>query len=184
MPGRAHPEAGAAGPGDWVCLAAIGAPKGVRGAVRMACFNEAPARIADFNPLHAGPGGRPLRVRVIETPGPGRVVATVEGAEDRDGAAALNGTRLYVPRGRLPETGDDEFYRHDLIGLPVEHVDGRLLGTVRALLDYGAGDVVEVLGRDRRGSFLLPFTRENVPVVDVEAGRIAVDPPEGALDDA
>ena len=182
MPEEAPPEA--VDPGDWVCLAEIGAPKGLRGAVRAICFNETPAGIAGFNPLHAGPGGRPLRVRAIGTPRNGRAVLAVEGVTDRDGAAALAGVRLYAPRDRLPETGEDEFYRHDLIGLPVEHVDGRPLGAVKALLDYGAGDVLEVAGRDGRADFLLPFTRENVPAVDVRAGRIAVDPPEGTLDDA
>jgi len=168
---------------DWVCLAVVGAPKGVRGALRLTCYNENPREIAAFNPLHAGPGGREISVRVIETPKPGQVIVKIDGIEDRDAAAALNGTRLHVPRERMPAPEDDEFYHHDLIGLPVFHVDGRELGRAKAIVDYGAGDVLEVLAPDRRSSFLVPFTRENVPGIDLEAGRITVDPPLGVFDD-
>ncbi|MBC6439017.1 MAG: 16S rRNA processing protein RimM [Rhodospirillales bacterium] len=184
MPRRTPPEASTADPKDWICLAIVGAPKGVRGAMHLTCFNENPAEIASFNPLHAGPNGRPLDVCVIATPKPGQVVVRIDGTADRDAAAAMNGTRLYVPRSRMPDTAEDEFYHHDLIGLRVDHADGRELGTVKALFDHGAGDVIEILDTARRDSFLMPFTRENVPVVDLDGGRIVIDPPAGVLDDA
>lgn len=184
MPRSRPPEAGLNDPKDWICLAVIGAPKGVRGAVRVTCYNENPKEIATYGPLHAGPGGKALSVRVIESAKPGQIVVKIAGIEDRDAAAALNGTRLFVPREVMPAPEEDEFYHHDLIGLGVVHTDGRELGTVRALIDNGAGHVVEVLDSDGRDSFFVPFTLEVVPTVDLAAGRIVVDPPAGLLDDA
>ncbi|MGR3446448.1 MAG: ribosome maturation factor RimM, partial [Paracoccus sp. (in: a-proteobacteria)] len=69
---------------------------------------------------------------------------------------------------------DDEFYHADLIGLEVVDTGGQVLGRVRAIFDHGAGDILEVVGRDQ---ILLPFTRQVVPTVDLAAGRIVADPP-------
>ncbi len=184
MPRRRPPEAGLTDPKDWVCLAVIGAPKGVRGAVRLTCYNETPAAIGSFGPLYDGPGGKAFDVRVIETPKPGQVVVKSKGVEDRDSAAALNGTRLFVPRAAMPAPEEDEFYYHDLIDLKVEHVDGRTLGTVHAVIDNGAGHVLEILAGEDSTAAMIPFTRDAVPTVDLGSGRIVVDPPEGLIDGA
>ena len=184
MPKGTTPETPAADRRDWVCLAVIGAPKGLGGAVRLSCFNENPPGLGAYNPLHAGPGGRAVHVTVVETPRPGQVVARIDGVADRDAAAALNGTRLFVPRSRMPATADGEFYHHDLIGLEAFHVDGRSLGLVRAMHDWGAGDTLEIGGGANGPDFMVPFTLANVPVVDVEEGRIVVDPPAGILEEA
>ena len=183
MPRRPPPEASLADPGNWVCLAEIGAPKGVRGALRLNCYNENPADVVRYA-LHAGPGGRVLKARILETPKPGQLVVAFEGVTDRDAAAALTGTRLYTPRSALPPPDEDEFYNHDLIGLAVVHVDGRTLGRVAAVLDHGAGTLLDVEGAPGTRGFVLPFTREAVPTVDIAGGRIVADPPAGLLDDA
>ncbi len=173
-------------PDDWVCLAIVGAPKGVAGALWLTCFNQEPAAIAAFNPLFAGRGGARLELRVIEAPVrpphlAGRVVAKIAGIEDRKAAAALVGTPLFVPRARLAAPAEDEFYRHDLIGLAVENLAGRALGKVSDVLDYGAGDVLEIAPGGGRPTILLPFTRDNVPVVDLAGRRMVADPPQGAV---
>jgi 16S rRNA processing protein RimM len=182
MPRRPPPEASAADPGTWVCLAELGAAKGVRGALRLNCFNENPADVVRYT-LHAGPGGPVLKARILEAPKPGQLVVAIEGVNDRDAAAALTGTRLYTPRDALPPPDEDEFYNHDLIGLAVFHVDGRELGRVAAVLDHGAGTLLDVEGAEGIKGFVLPFTREAVPTVDVAGGRVVADPPAGLLDD-
>ncbi|MEM9780618.1 MAG: ribosome maturation factor RimM, partial [Pseudomonadota bacterium] len=83
---------------------------------------------------------------------------------------------------RLPNLPDDEFYHADLIGLSVVDPGGTVLGKVHAVHDHGAGDLLEVLGPGLKGGVMLPFTREVVPTVDLQAGRLIVDPPEGALE--
>ncbi len=166
---------------DWVCLAVIGAPKGLRGAVRLSCYAEDPAAIGNYNPVHAEPGGRTLDLTVLEHPRRGHLVVAVNGVTDRQAAAALAGTRLFVPRSRMPDVPANEFYHHDLIGLAAFHVDGSPLGHVRAVHDWGAGNTMEISGEAPGSDFLVPFTESNVPVVDLERGRVIVDPPDGIL---
>ena len=72
------------------------------------------------------------------------LVARVDGVADREAAAALTAFRLFVPRDRLPAPEEDEFYRADLVGLAVADQAGETLGTVTAVLDYGAGDILEI----------------------------------------
>ena len=170
---------------EWVCLAVVGAPKGVKGAVRLTCFTEKPENVASYGPLHAGPGGPKLPFRIVERTKKEQVVVAVEGVADRDAAAALTGTRLYLRRADLPAPDDeDEYYFHDLIGLDVHHVDGRELGTVKAVQDYGAGTLLEIMPAGARATVLLPFTRDAVPSVDIEGGRLVADPPDGLIEDA
>lgn len=180
MARRALPEAGRPDPRDWVCLAVVGAPKGVRGAVRLTCFTDRDEDVLAYGPLHAGPGGRALVARLLEAPKPGQVVVAIEDVGDRDAAARLTGQRLYVPRDRLPEPEADEFYHHDLIGMTAEDPEGRPLGRVHAVFEHGAGDILEIVEADGRSTFLVPFTREAVPEVDLAGRRLVVVPPEEA----
>ena len=169
---------------DWVCLAVVGAPKGVKGAVRLTCFTEEPENVAAYGPLCVGPGGRKLTFRIVEPAKANQVVVVIEGVTDRDSAAALTGTRLYLKRADLPPPADeDEFYFHDLIGLKVRHVDGGELGTVKAVEDYGAGVFLDVLQAGAHRTFLLPFTRDAVPQVDIAGGYLVADPPAGLIED-
>ena len=82
----------------------------------------------------------------------------------------------------MPAAAGNEFYHHDLIGLEAIHADGRSLGLVRAVHDWGAGDTLEIGNSEGVPDFMVPFTLDNVPVVDLALGRIVVDPPDGILD--
>ena len=97
-------------------------------------------------------------------------------------ADALRGTSLYVGRDRLPGLGDDEFYHADLIGLTVLDAGGTPVGRVTAVHNHGAGDLLEVDRSGPKSALLLPFTRAIVPTVDLAAGRIIADIPEGLLE--
>ncbi len=162
----------------WVCLGLVGRPKGVRGALRITTYTERPEDVAAYGPVYDRPGGRARAIEVREV-GTGWVVARLAGIEDREAARALTGTRLYVPRAALPEPEDEEaFYHADLIGLRAERVDGGLFGTVRAVWNHGAGDLLEIAPAEGGETVLLPFTRAVVPEVDLAAGRLVVAPPE------
>lgn len=110
-----------------------------------------------------------------------QVVARIPGVTDRNAAEALRGVRLFVPRAVLPEPEPDEFYFDDLTGLWVETMDGSPLGKVIAVQDFGTGPLLEV-DKPRGATILVPFTRDIVPVVDLAAGRIQIDPPPGLLE--
>ena len=160
----------------WVCLGVITKPKGVRGRVRITSYTATPDDLVAYGPLHDGPGGRVMEVTLREILKGGVVVAAIGGVADRDQAEALRGVELHVPRDALPEADGDEYYHTDLVGLTVEGLDGVKIGTVAALHDFGAGDIIEVAG-DGGDSLFLPFTRRTVPEVDIAGGRLVVDPP-------
>ncbi len=162
-----------------VCLGVMVGAHGVRGLVKIKAFTERPEDVAAYGPVSDRRGRQQWRLKVTG-PAPGKqdvVLAQVEGIADRDAAQALHGTELYVDRAALPALEEEEtFYHADLIGLRVEDTAGRALGWVKAVENYGAGDVLEVERPDGK-SLLLAFTRAVVPQVDIAGGRLVVVPP-------
>lgn len=158
-----------------VCLAVVTSAHGVRGAFKLRCFTEEPDNVASYGVL-CDEQGNELFEPVIVGHTKGGLIVRAEGIEDRDAAEALRGTHLYVPRERLPETDEDEFYIEDLVGLEAFSPEGEPRGTVLGVFNFGAGDVVEITTPEGR-PLLVPFTREAVPEVDLAARRIVVDPP-------
>ena len=163
-----------------VCLGVITKAHGTRGEVRIRSYTEDARAVAAYGPVTDEAGSRSMTVKILNASN-GVVTARIEGVKDRTEATALKGTRLYVPRSALPDPGDEEFYHCDLIGLQAELVGGGALGTVSAVHNYGAGDVIEITRPGRKAPVLLPFTRATVPVIDARAGRIKVDLPQGVL---
>lgn len=154
---------------------------GTKGEVRLRSFATSLEAIADYGPLERSDGGPPLEVLAVR-PAKDGIIARFAGIGDRNAAEALKGVELSVARHRLPEPGADEFYFADLIGLTACRADGRVLGEVVAVHNYGAGDVIEVRLVDSGTTVLLPFTRDTVPDVDTASRRLIVDPPEGLLE--
>jgi 16S rRNA processing protein RimM len=173
--------------GARVCMGVVGAPHGVRGAVRVKSFADEPEAIAGYGALEDESGERRFTLRITGTAkGEDMVIAQIAGVTDRDRAEALRGLRLYLPRAALPPTPEDEFYHADLIGLAAELADGTAIGHVVAVHDFGAGDVLEIARDKVKGQggqpLVVPFTRVAVPVVDIAAGKIVLDPPAGLID--
>jgi len=163
---------------DRVCVAQIGSPHGVRGEVRLKSFTADPLAVKDYGPLTSEDGTTTFVIEAVRE-AKDHLVARLAGVSDRDAAARLARTRLYVPRTRLPPPAADEFYHADLIGLAAVRADGSELGTVVAIHDFGAGDILELRQEGKRDTVMLPFTSTTVPVVDIAGGRIVIDPPEG-----
>ncbi|MBK5934727.1 16S rRNA processing protein RimM [Rhodovulum imhoffii] len=160
-----------------VCVGAITGAFGVRGEVRLKSFCATPEAIADYAPLYT-PEGRGFSLRLTR-PVKGGFAARLSGVDSKDAADALRGIRLYAGREVLPALPEDEFYHTDLIGLEVIDTGGVRLGEVRAVHDHGAGDLLEIHGPGLGSTVLLPFTNDCVPTVDLAAGRLIADPPEG-----
>jgi 16S rRNA processing protein RimM len=161
---------------DLVCLGQIGAAHGLRGEVRLHSFTADPAAIASYGPLESEDG----RVFEIETMRVAKdhFVARIAGVADRNAAELLKNIKLYVPRERLPAPQEpDEFYHADLIGLSVVDRADRKLGTVVAVHNFGAGDLIEVTPEAGGKTELLPFDAAHVPTVDIAAGKIVVVQP-------
>lgn len=162
-----------------VCVGAIAGSFGVRGEVRLKSFCTDPEAIADYGPLTTEDGKQSFDVKITR-PIKGGFAANVSGIITKEDADAWRGTSLFAPRDRLPHLSDDEYYHADLIGLDVFDPGGVQLGTVRAVHDHGAGDILEVAGRGTE--HLVPFTMAAVPMVDIAAGRIVADPPGAEFD--
>ncbi|WP_137702542.1 ribosome maturation factor RimM [Marimonas lutisalis] len=163
---------------DLICVGAISGAYGVRGEVRLKSFTAEPEAIADYSPLSSEDGAQSFTVTIIR-PIKGGFAARLGGIATKEQADALRGTRLFARRDQLPSLPDDEFYHADLIGLQVFDTGGHELGRVKSVQNHGAGDLLEIHGPGLKSTVLLPFTRDAVPTVDLTAGRIVADPPDG-----
>jgi len=159
-----------------VCLGQIGAAHGVRGEIRLRSFTADPAAIAHYGPLETE-DGRVFEIEALR-PAKDHFVATLSGVADRNAAERLANIKLYVPRQRLPQPdAPDEFYYADLIGLAAVDRAGRPLGTVVAVHNFGAGDLIELRPTEGEPTQLLPFDAATVPEVDLKGGRLVVELP-------
>lgn len=165
-----------------ICVASLGGAYGVRGEVRLKSYTANPTAVADYGPLETQDGAQQFQLTLIR-PLKGGFAARLSGVGSKEEADALKGAQLYAPRTALPELPDDEFYHADLIGLAVHDTGGAKLGEVHAVHDHGAGDLLEIFGPGWKTTILLPFTRAAVPTIDIKAGRIVIDPPEGVFPD-
>jgi 16S rRNA processing protein RimM len=159
-----------------VLLAAIMGAQGLKGEVKAKLFTAAPDALPRYGVLHTR-DGRKFKITAFRSTKAGEAVIAFEGVRDRGAAEALKGTELFVDRATLPQPDEDEFYHADLIGLEARDAEGRVLGRVSALHNYGASDVVE-LSRPDGDHVLLAFSRETVPVLNIAAGYIVVAVPE------
>ena len=163
---------------DRICVGAIAGSFGVQGEVRLKSFCSDPEAIADYGLLYSEDGTKSFKVKLTR-PVAGGLGARISGVDTKEQADALKGVSLYVDRAKLPSLPDDEFYHADLIGLEARDTGGVLLGRVTAVHNHGAGDLLEIAGSGLKSALLLPFTMAAVPTVDLAAGRVVIDLPEG-----
>ena len=161
--------------GDVLLAVVIGA-QGLKGEVKAKVFTDAPDALPRYGVLH-DKNGRKFKITAFRPVKEGEAVIAFEGIADRNAAEGLKGTQLFVDRAALPEPEEDEFYHADLIGLEARDSEGRLLGKVAAVHNFGASDVIELLRSDG-DQVHLAFTRETVPHIHIKDGYIIVAVPE------
>ena len=156
----------------FICIAAIAGAFGVKGEVKLKSFTEVLEDCVAYGPL-LSEGGQailtPASVRLVK----GGVAITCPEVTTREQAEALKSTKLYVPRENLPVPEEDEFYASDLVGLEVKSTDGKRIGKIIAVQDFGAGDLLEIKPKEG-ASFYHPFTLAATPKVDIKAGRVVI----------
>ena len=162
-----------------VLIAQIGAAHGVRGEVRLKAFTQDPLSVARYGTLETEDGKRRFEIEAVR-PAKDVLVARLKGISDRNAAEALTNTRLYVAREKLPKPEADEFYVSDLVGLEAQTQAGMTFGTVKAVHNFGAGDLLEIEPAAGGATLMLPFTEATVPAIDIAARRIVVEPPAEA----
>ncbi|MEL7040934.1 MAG: ribosome maturation factor RimM [Pseudomonadota bacterium] len=156
-----------------VTIGAILGAHGVRGDVRVRSFTADPISVFEYGPLLSETGSillEPKRVR----PSKDHFIVTPCAPREKEAWDALKGQRLHVPRDVLPPVEDDEFYIDDLVGLDVLIGGDEKIGTVKAVLNHGAGDLIEIHAASHAKPVLVPFTQVDVPVIDLKQGRIIV----------
>ena len=169
-----------ASPDDRVLAGVITAAHGIKGEVKLKSFTADPQAIAAYGPLLASTGER-FEIQKLKAQKDG-FIATLKGVGDRNRAEALKGVELFVPRRQLPELQEDEVYIHDLIGVTAVDMSGANFGTVVAVPNFGAGDLIEIRRAGLSETVLVPFARSYVPEVDLARGRIVIDLPATWLD--
>ncbi len=164
---------------DLVLMGVVTGTRGLKGELRVKAFTADPEALFDYGPLTDEKGQGSYKGRITGQ-GKGQLLVRLDGVGDRTAADAIKGLQLFVARDALPEPGEDEFYYSDLIGMRAELTDGEELGFIRWVLEAGAGASLEV--ETAAGTVMVPFTKAAVPVVDIENGRVIVDPPDGLMD--
>jgi 16S rRNA processing protein RimM len=162
----------------------IGRPHGLRGEVVVWVRTDDPdQRFAAGSALATDPAGRgPLTVESVRWHS-GRLLVRFAGCHDREAAQTLRGIVLVIDSDEIPRSDPEEFYDHELIGLQVVTVSGEPVGAVADVLHHGQDLLVVAAAGARSGTqILVPFVAPLVPVVDIAAGRLVIDPPPGLLD--
>ena len=162
---------------DRLLVGEIGAAQGLKGEVRLRSYTQAPADIAAYGPLQDETGTKRVEIERVRVT-PKALIARIKGVTTREGAEALNGMKLYLPRAALPVSEEGEWYAADLVGLDAVDAEGAPLGTVIAVHNFGASDIVEVAPIRGGENLLVAFTDATVPEVDIEKGRLVLIPPE------
>ena len=160
-----------------ILLGHIAGAHGIRGEVLIKTYTEAPENVGAYGPLSDESGVRTFNLKSARA-APKGVVARLQGVDDRNAAEALKGIALYIERDRLPAAADGEFYHADLIGLAAVDSDGKPLGEIVAVQNYGAGDLLEIRLIGRSQTEFAPFTEACVPEVNVAAKRVVVVLPD------
>jgi 16S rRNA processing protein RimM len=162
-----------------ILLGEIVAAHGIRGEIGIKTYTAEPEDIAAYGTLSDKTGTRSFDIVGVKMTAKG-IVARINGVTDRNGAEALKGVGLYVDRAVLPAAAEDdgEYYHADLIGLAAVDPSGLPIGTIVAVENFGAGDLIEIKRVDVAVTEFIPFTDGCVPTVDLAHGRVIVIMPE------
>jgi 16S rRNA processing protein RimM len=156
-----------------ICVGKVLSPHGIKGQVKIKSFTEDPETLAEFPVLYDGKKQINYRI-TLHSINKDVLIASISGVNDRTAAEGVKGKELFVERSMLPVLEDEEeFYYEDMIGLAVFSSQGEPIGQVKALHNFGAGDMMEVTCENGK-DMLIPFTHKTVPVVDIAGGRVAL----------
>ena len=161
-------------PDRLILMATIGKPHGVRGLVRVNAYTEDADALTEYKLTDRQ--GRRFTIEWVNEPVAQLTELTTSGPRpitDRNQAERLTNLELFAPRSALPDPKEEEFYLADLIGLAAKNGAGQTLGTISAVHDYGGGTSLEIAP----GAMLVPFTKAAVPVIDIPAGLVIINPP-------
>ncbi len=167
--------------GNLTCMAEIVGMHGIKGMVKLKIFGDNPAALTDYAPLCDANGKKTYKILKLHEHG-NILLAEIENIQDRTAAEKLRGVKLYLPREALPAIKDDKtFYHADLVGMRALDKDGKPMGKVISVDNFGAGDLLEI--KPIKGaSYYLPFNNSCVPNIDTAKKEVTIEVPPGLLD--
>lgn len=166
----------ASGAKGMVMVGAVAGAFGVKGEIRLRAFTEQSEGVISYGPLYGEDGKVLLKPKSWRQLKDGVAVIAAE-VKTREEAEKLRGLKLFVPRANLPAPAEDEFYVVDLLGCQAEALDGKVLGEICAVWNFGAGDIIEYRPPNGGPNVRITFTRETAPLVDLTGKRVVLDPP-------
>ncbi|MEM9233137.1 MAG: ribosome maturation factor RimM [Pseudomonadota bacterium] len=156
---------------------------GIRGEFKVRSFTDNPTDVASYGPVKTDKG-RALSLSLLRELKPGLFLCSAPEISSPEACEVFKTALLHVPRESLPETEEDEFYFDDLLGAEAVTEAGKPAGRVKAIVNFGAGDLVELTEvPDRKGSLFIPFTREAVPNIDLDTRQLTVMLPQDDQDE-
>ncbi len=159
-----------------ILIGEIATAHGIKGFVKVRSFVDDEELLEGDAVFTKETGDKTIKI-TLKNALKGDWVAEVKGVADRNEAERLRGTKLYIDRDAMPETDDGEYYIEDLKGLRVVDKDGKEIGTVLSIENFGASDLIDIKP-ESGASFYIPFTDDTVLDVDFESGAITIEMPE------
>ena len=156
----------------WVGI--LGKPYGTGGKIKLRSFCLDPGNIEAFSCLYSESGNKFFKIEGLTGTGED-FLAVLEGIRSREDAARLKGTKLYANRDEFPSLEENEYYYSDLQNLRALDSEGKLIGTVISMNNFGAGDLMELHLEESGNKVLIPFTKDNVLRVEIPSGYLVVD---------
>lgn len=169
------------GTSSFICVGCITAAHGLKGNVTIRSFTENPIDILSYGPLLTETGEEAPKITLLHPTKESLFVAQLDGVACREVAETYKGLSLYVKRDALPNTDSNTYYQNDLIGLIAQDETGHILGTIKGIHDFGAGTLLEIGEKDPLKTWMLPFQKETVPVVNIKEGYVVLS--KGAIND-
>ena len=152
----------------------FGSPHGTVGCIRFSCYCVNNYALLDYGPLTSEDTQQAFKLSITEIR-PRVIIVQVAGINSREEVSKLNGIKVYAQRNALPEPEEDEFYYCDLIGLEVQDPNGNRIGTVRNILNHGAGDIIEWLSTDAGRLLMTPFRESYIPKIEINKGFVVIN---------
>lgn len=166
-----------------ICIGVFAGAHGVRGDVRVKSFTEPPSNLTAYGAVSTKDGAEKFTLTLKNQIKTGVFLASAPEITDRETAEALKGVKLFIERAELPATKEDEFYIEDLIGMAARDETGRVIGRVKAVRNFGAGDILELAGAPGANSAaMIAFTKRAVPQIDLKTREITINTMELAGD--
>lgn len=163
-----------------ICVGVITSVNGVKGHVKIRSFTEKPGDVANFNEIYDEHGQKAYKISVITTK-KDYIIAGIEGINNRNQAETLRNTKLFIKRSELPQPSSEEYYHADLVGIEARSEEGVQLGIVKNVLNFGAGDILEVYDISTEKTIYYPFTKQFIPEVNLKEKFLILKPLEEVI---